>query len=238
MDEISLYNKLYFWLFYALAAALALLSIASYSVYLVILSLLMLLLAALCLHCGHIINNLVIKKSKIIEISNGYKLSQNLVSASKRSSGYYDSVAVAILRPRVGFNYNSEKMKELLESVKEPLEFSISINEIDRKRISDSLETKRRMKEIAISRLKPNSYDKINNIRRQIEIIDGEIANIIGAGKSFDVSIKLKTFYRSESEYDAELTAAKNIESLANKFSASIGVDYEIMRGESLFDFI
>src|SRR5579864_7325799 len=120
MDEISLYNKAYFWLFYALSALLALLSIISYNVYLIILSSSMLLAAALYMHSGHIINNLIIKKSKVIEINNGYKLSQNLVSASRRSSGHYDSVAVAMLRTRAGFIYNAEKLKELLESVKEP----------------------------------------------------------------------------------------------------------------------
>lgn len=238
MDEISLYNKIHFWLFYILSAAIILLSIFSYNIYLIILSSILLLTAAIVLHSGHILNNLIIKKSNIIEIKNGYKLSQNLVSASRRSNKSYDSVAVAILRPRIGFNYNGEKMKELLESVKEPFEFSLSINEIDKGRILDSLETKRRVKEIAISRLKSNSYDKINNLRRQIEIIDNEIANMENGGKSFDVLIKIKAFSKSDSEYDSELTAAKNIETLANKFSASIGLDYEIMKGEIIFNFI
>lgn len=238
MDEISLYNKMYFWLFYALSAAIMLLSIISYNIYLIVLSSSTLLIAAIALHSGHLINNFAIKKANIIEIKNGYKLSQNLVSASRRLGKSYDSVAVAILRPRIGFNYNGEKMRELLESAKEPFEFSISINEIDKKRILDSLETKRRVKEISISRLKPNSYDKINNLRRQIEIIDNEIANMGSGGKSFEVSIKIKTFSSSDSEYDSELTAAKNIETLANKFSAAIGVDYEIVKGESMLNFI
>jgi hypothetical protein len=238
MEQNTLDNKFYYYLFYALSATIAILSIISYNEYLIILSSLLLLTAAILLHSGHIVNNALIKRSKIIEINNGYRLNQNLTSASKRIGKTYVSIAIAIIRPRSGFNYKSEAMKELLESVKEPFELSISLSEVDKKRIIDSLETKRRVKEIAMSRLKSNSYDKINNLKRHIELIDNEMANISAGGKSFDVSIRLTAISKSDSAYESELSASKNIEMLANKFSASMGVDYEIVKGEELFNFI
>lgn len=234
MDELSLSNKVMYSLFYLLSASIIVISIFSYNAYLIIGSSLILLIAALLLHSGHLLNNLIIKRSKIIEIHNGYRLNSNLISASKRVGKSYMSFSVAILRPRPGFAYKNESMKDLIESIKDPFEFSISLNEIDKKRLLDSLETKRRVKEIMLSRLKPNSYDKINNLRRQIEIIDDEISNIANSGKSFDVSIRLKAFSLSESEHESAYLSSKNIELLANKFSSSINVDYEVVKGEAL----
>lgn len=238
MEEKAIYNKIYHYLFYLLSVAIFIFSIFLHNLYLVLLSALILLTSVIVLHSGHILNNLLIKKSKIIEIGNGYKLSNNLVSASKRVGKSYFAIAIAVLRPRNGFIYRNDAMKELLESVKEPFELCISLNEVDKKRIIDSLETKRRLKEITLSRLKPNSYDKINNIRRQIELIDSEIANISNGGKSFDTSIILRTTSRSDNEYESELNVGRNIELLANKFSTSLGVDYEVIKGEEIFNFI
>lgn len=238
MDEISLNNTIHYYLFYLLSSAIIILSIISYNFYLVILSSLLLIIAAILFHSGHIVNNFLVKKSKIIEIKNGYKLSQSLISASKRNGKSYKSVAMAVLRPRNEFNYKSESMKELLESIKEPFELAISLREIDKKRLVDSLETKRRTKEISLSRLKPNSYDRINNLKRQIELIDSEISNICGGGKSFDVSINIKAISISDNVYESELNAGRNIETIANKFTASMGVDYEIVKGEELLNLI
>ncbi len=238
MEEASLYNKMQYYLFYGLAVILVLLSIVSYNIWVVLLALLCSLISVILLHSGHILNNLLIKKSKVIEVKNGYKLSQNLISASKRHGKSYHAVAIANLIQRNNFNYKSDSMKELIESTKEPFEFTLSLTEVDKKRMLESLETKRRVKEIALSRLKPNSYDKVNNIRRQIEAVDNEITNLKSSGKSFDVEIQLKAISNSENEYEAEIDAAKSIEILANKFSSSIGVDYEILKGEELMNFI
>ncbi|MDE1768434.1 MAG: hypothetical protein KGH64_03590 [Candidatus Micrarchaeota archaeon] len=237
MEEQSIYNKLHYYLFYALALATLTLSILSLNIYLISISSLLLFAAAIFLHSGHVINNLLIKRSRIIEIKNGYKLSRNLAAASRQYGRAYCSIAIALLRPRQGFIYKSENIKDLIEGIKEPFEFSISLQEVDKKGMLDSLESKRRMKEIYLSRLKPNSYDKINSIRRQIEVIDSEMSNIIKSGKSFQVLMKIKAISKSDNEYESELAASKSIEMLANKFSASIGLDYQILKGEELLDF-
>lgn len=236
MEETSLNNTIHYYLFYLLSLSIIIISVISYNLYLIILSSILLITAAIFFHSGHILNNFLVKKSKIIEIRNDYKLSSSLISVSKRTGKSYKSVAIAMLIPRTGFNYKSEAMRELLESIKEPFELSISLREIDKKRLIDSLDTKRRTKEISLSRLKPNSYDKINNLKRQIELIDNEISNIGNGGKSFDVSILLKAISASDSAYESELNVGKNIETIANKFAASMGVDYEIVKGEELLN--
>ena len=89
------------------------------------------------------------------------------------------------------------------------------------------------MKEIALTRSDQKSYDKLNAIKRQINLINGEIENL-SSGKSFQFEMKIKSICTADNQSEAEFSSSKGIEALANKFSAALGVDFQILNGERL----
>ncbi|MGC8479384.1 MAG: hypothetical protein ACP5M9_01815 [Candidatus Micrarchaeia archaeon] len=234
MDESDLNKKLYFYGLYATSIIFLLISLFTGYLYIIIISSLFLLLSILYLHSGHIINNLLIKKSMIIEIANNYVLSQNLLSVVKKDNDFYKGVSVASIRQNGQANISSESIKSLIESIHEPFEFSIFCSEIDKKRIIEPLETKKKMKEIQLTKIKDGKYDKISALRREIDIITGEIENIRLSGKAYDVLLLIKAFGSSDSESEASSQSLKTLYRVADSFSAALKLDYEVLSGETL----
>ena len=70
MEEINRLNKLYSYAFYSLALLVLIASAIANSGYALI-SAILLLLSAIYLNSGHMINNMLIKRSKVIMIKNG-----------------------------------------------------------------------------------------------------------------------------------------------------------------------
>ncbi len=231
-------NVSYFLMFYAMAAVILVASVFIYRWYVVISASIMLAIAAALFHSGHAINNLLVKKSKIVEISGSYRLSQSLATAYRRIGRSYCSVAVAKVVPRPGFSYDGRAMQDLLESSSHPFEFSISLEEVDRKRIIESLQTRRKVKEIALSRVKNGAHDKANELRRQITAIDEEISNISSGAKSFGFYMLLKTRSIAATLHESDSAARSSLEALSNKFSAALGLDCRSVHGEEMLELL
>jgi len=231
-------NRIYSYLFYAVGI-LCLLCAAFFSnPYLIAFTAILLLFSALYLNTGHIINNILIKRSNIIEIYNGYRLSNNLDSAVKKLGNGYYAVSVALLMIEKSSNASHETIRSLVESIHEPFEFGILLKEADRKRLLEGIEVKRRMKEISLSRIDAKQQDRLNALRREIDTLGLEIENIKKSGKALEVIVKLSSFAKSEVEADAEREAVASIRHIADAFSAGLGVDYELLKGEELLGFL
>ncbi len=237
MDEKELTKKIYSYALYSASVIILILSILTGYFFIVILSAILLLFSVIYLHTGHIINNILIKRSRIIEISNNYTLSSNTVCVFKHEGRYYKSISIAIIRPETAPSISSEEFTSLIESIHEPFEYSISMVEIDKKKVVEPLETKRRMKEIFLTKIKADRYDQINNIKREIELLGSEIESIKASGKAYDISILLKASYFSESEAEATSQSYKNLERIADAFSAALKINYEIIKGEELLNY-
>ncbi len=222
-----------FYMAYGLAAAVLASGLALSSPYIAILSAPILLIAVILLHSGHIVNNLLLKRSLIVETSGNYRLGRNPNSISKRHLNSYVSVSMALLRPRSN-QINAASLSELLDSINEHFEFSVELAEVDKGKIIEGLRTRLRMREIALTRANQKSYDRVNAIKRQIDIINGEISNLASGGKSFQFEIKLKSICASDDRSEAELYSSRCIEALASKFSAALGLDFQILSGERL----
>ncbi len=230
-------NKNNFYMAYALSAAIFITALILSNPAILLASALLLLFAVIMLHSGHIINNLLIKRSKIVMLSGNYRISTNLVSISRKEGELFRAISIALLKPRAGSEVKSHSLKDLLDSLNERFEFSVELSEADKTKILDNLRAKLRMKEIALSRIGEKSYDKASFLKRQIDLINGDISSLASSGKSFQFVIRIKSISTSDDQNDAEAYSAKNIEILANKFSASLGLDYDILRGEALLDY-
>lgn len=237
MKEIELANKLFFYAIYSTSIIFLLITVLSGAYYLIIISSILLLLSIIYLHSGHILNNFMIKKSKIIEISNNYVLSSSLNSVFKRNGSQYIGVSIAEIKQYGQANVSSDSMKSIIEAIHEPFEFSIYSYELDKEKLIEPLETKKKMKEIGLTKIKDKKQDKINFIKREIEILNSEIESIRSSGKSFDVSILIKAFSTSNNEGEAVINSFKTLQRIADTFSASLKLEYEIVKGERLLSF-
>lgn len=237
MDIIGQNEKSYFYYAYAMSAAILVASAATGMPALVGMSALLLLVSVILLNSGHIINNLLVRRGNIIEVSGNYKIGRGLGSISTKDGNEFKSVSIALLSPRSGSQIKAEVVKDLLDSITEHFEFSIELLEVNKAKILENLRTRLRMKEISLSRIGPKAQDKISSLKRQIDSINGDIDSLVSGGKSFQFAIKIKSICKSEDQSEAEHNSASSIEILASKFSASLGLDYEILRGERLLEY-
>ena len=144
MLENELMNKVYSYFFYATCVLLLIASVFFFNLIIFLISLICMLLAGVFFSSGHIINNFLLKRSKIIEIYNNYTLNSDLLSASKRAGNGYQAVSIAILKLNKSMQNRTDSVKKILENITEPFEFSIDASEVDKKAVVELLETKRR----------------------------------------------------------------------------------------------
>lgn len=238
MEEHELKNKIYSYLFYGSGILTLAAAIFLANPYLIAFTSVLLLLSSVYLNSGHIVNNLLLKQSSIIEIYNGYKLSNGLDSVVKRVGDEFYAVSIALLNSDKSISTNTDAIRNLIESLHESFEFSILIREADKKRLVENLDVKRRMKEILLSRLGSGNYDKINALKREIAVLDGELESIRKGGKALDVIIKLSSYSRSLSEGQASREASEVLKRIAEAFSGSLSLDYRVLQGEELLNFV
>lgn len=238
MQENEIVNKIYSYIFYALGVLSLICGVFLSNVYLIALTGILLLFSAVYFNSGHIVNNILIRRSNVIEIYNEYRLSTSLDSVVKKAGNEYRAVSIALLIIGKANNATHDVIEGLMEGIHEPFEFGILLREADRKRMIEALEVKRRMKEIVLSRLEPKHQDRINGLRREIDILSTEIQSIRKGGKALDVIVKLSSFGSAENEVEASREAANSIKHIADSFSAALGVEYELLKGEELLDFL
>jgi len=235
MDNLG--DKLFAYSFYAISICSLLFSLLFGSALLAFLAMVMALLSIIYLHTGKLINNLLIKNSRVIVLSNGYELSNNLYSAVKKGNSFYESISIAILIVNSQISNNGLAFEQLLDKLKVPFEYSIELKELNKKRILDELETKLHMKEIQLANEKPNSKE-LGRLKREIGIIESEINAINSGGNPFNVEFKIKCRAASTSLIEATSVSQRNAELVANLFATSLNVGYRLLKGEELLNAI
>ncbi len=238
MEEQDSLNRIYSYLFYA-AAVLALICGAFLSnAYLLVLTAALLLLSAIWLNSGHMLNSLLLRRSAVVEIYNGYRISEGLESIVKRIGIGYRAWSIARLKVDRRSSCTGEAVRALIEGIREPFEYSIILGEADRARILEGLETRRRMKEITLSRIDQKKQDRINALRREIDIVAAEIESVVRSGKALEVVMVIRSYADSESRSGAAGESARRIRHVADAFSAGLGLEYEVLSGERLLGFV
>jgi hypothetical protein len=238
MAEGILNNKRYACMVYVLGVCSVLCSAIFANGYVAAVSAFLVLLSVAYFNSGHVINNFLIKRSAIIEMYDGFKVSRNLDSLVKKTNEGYIAIATALVRIDSKKTVENGKIKELIEGIRVPFEFSIALKEVDGKKLLESMETRRRMREIVLSRVSRKKEDKINSLRREIDVINDEISNIKKGGKALDMTVKISSFSSSVSELEAVREVSSNIKQVGDSFSVTFGVGYDILKGEELIEFI
>jgi hypothetical protein len=234
MLELRMKNRLYSYAFYALAAALFALALATQSGFATAVSVILLSLSALYFSSGHIVNNLLLKRGTVIEVSDGFRLNEELSAAVKRIGNEYLAVSCVLLRGAAG-ERDGAQIETIVSNTDFPFEFSLGLESLNHDRMLDALEEKRRLKEIEIARSDPKKYDRMNELRRELAVIESEIRSVRGE-KLLALKMRLKTFAKSTGEFKASREASRNAEQLAKAFSAMLGLEHEMLSGERLLE--
>lgn len=235
LDEI---NRVYSYLFYASGAIVAALSVLLLNGYVSVVALLMFIFSAAEFRSGHIINNLLIRQSLVVEVCNGYKISGPFEAGVRKIGKVYKARAVATLNIGKDAAQGTDFLKNFISNYHEPFGLSIELKEIDKNRILEGLETRRRMKEIELDRMTPANRNKAGVLRRELEVIGSEIESLKASEKSLEVLMSVTSIALSESEYQALLEASAGIRRVADAFSSASGTNYEILKGERLSEFL
>ncbi len=234
MLDWEINNRIYSYAFYVMATATFLLGLVSGGYYLAALSAALLLVAAVYFRSGHILNNLLLKKGRVIEVYNGYTLSDDLAAAVKRASNGYVAVSCVLLSGGAA-ERNGEHIEAMVTKTDFPFEFSLGLRSVDHGRVLDGLEERRRLKEIEIARSDPKNYDKVNGLRRELSVIDNEIRSVRGE-KLLAMKMRLRTFAKSWSATEAAREAVRNAGFISGSFSSTLGLEHEILMGERLLN--
>ncbi len=235
MVEKELTNRLYPYAFYSLAAAMLVASVFSFNLYFLAFAAVLLLLAAVFFSSGHLVNNLLLRRIGVIDFYGGFRLSKRLCAITRKSGNGYLSISAAILRKNSEEREKAEIVESLVSNVNFPFEFSLGIRAVDKKKVLEGLETRRRMKEIEITRSDGGKYDKVNKLKRELSVIESEIKGF-RERTPLAVEAKVKAFWLGQNEAEAARESEKNIEQLSGMFSSMLGFEYEILKGESLLE--
>lgn len=219
---------------YLCFAIVLLLSIAFANLALVGVSLVFLLASVVYSASAHIINPILARKFNINLIQEGYLLSENLKVAVKKEQDEFKAKCVCILHPSSRISGQSEKFEEIIAKSKFPFEFSIQISEIESKKIMDAYETKRRIKEIEISRTSPLKSDSISKLNRELEVIEGEIQQLALGVTPTKALFKLKCSAKGASQSQAANLATSRMSTLLTLFSTTYNLSANELLGEEL----
>lgn len=234
MHEKESYRP-YSYAFYSSAILMFIASIAFSNAYILAFAIASLSLAALFFSSGHLINSLILRRTGPIEPYCGFRLSRSLRSATKKVGSTYLSISAALLRQAGDMNTKDELVEALVSNMDFPFEFSIGIKGVDKDRMLEGLETKRRMKEIEVTRSDPQKLDRINALKRELSVIEGEIKNL-KEEKPLSIEAKVRTFGISKSDIEAASESERNAGRLASAFAAMLGFEYEHLKGEALLE--
>lgn len=234
MYDAKLDGRLYSYAFYAAAVAMFVASVLSFNAYLLALALVLLSLAALSYSSGHLLNNFILgSKGAATGLYGGFSVRERLSSAVRKNGDNYLSISSALLCKNGSEETACETVETLVSNVNFPFEFTLGIASIDKNRLLEGLETKRRLKEIEISRIDPKKCDRLNLLKRELNLIEEEI-NAIRANKPLAIMARIRTFCLSRSELEAARESERNIDQLTGMFSSMLGFDCEILKGEDL----
>ncbi|MDE1825702.1 MAG: hypothetical protein KGH61_01415 [Candidatus Micrarchaeota archaeon] len=234
MDRFQLPGIYYNYLIYGIFAILVLLSILFASVASLISACAAFLVSIIYSKSANIINPMLSRKAKVCIVSGSYALSHNPRVAVLHSENIYTCVGASLLKLNSQVTGASEKFNEIVAKCKYPFEFSVIVEEMSTKKVTEELETRRRIKEIELSRLDGTKIGHTNKLQRELEVINGEIAEISHGSKPVHVKIRIKCSASSYSESEAANTMLSRLDSVSNLFGATYNLSHRFLSGEEL----
>ena len=216
---------------------LSLSSLLSLNVFLIALSLLAVLTLILTQKLWFVVEALVFKHTSLIQVLGDQQLSGIRSAAIRRAKGGFVATTMALLRGDARENVDREKIEAIIAHLNYPFRFVLDVKRLDANKLLDKLQTKRSLKEIALSKMSANgpSAAKMSAIKREIEEIERDISNI-SASTPVSLARYIATSAKSESRFAAEEHAKSQIRALASEFGTLLNSEAQILAGTDLLE--
>lgn len=184
----------------------------------------------------------VYRHTNMVQKAGQYELAGDREAAVRFSGGRYIATSAARLNPLPKGKMTRDDLEGIISRLNVPFRFLMHVERLDLSKIIDELKTQRTMKELALSRIgasaSSSSRAKVDRMRREIEQISSDIANISSGGIPLSLSYYLITSAESASRTLAESTARRNIQSVAGAFDSLIGSQSSVLAGDRLASLI
>mgnify|MGYP001626354892 CR=1 FL=1 len=222
-------QKLMAYAFYALALLAFAATIFSRNYALLLLVSFFLFLSSVYFGASKFLNAqlLALLSGKLSKTASGLALSADAKAVIKRKENTY----AAELRAEKQVEQSS--IAGILNRLSFDFDYVVSIRQLDSKKFIEGLELRKRLKEIEIEKCNRKNYNRLNELRQQLDMIESEIAKVSGS-KPVSAKILLKTFAENSAPYIAAKEACTNIETIASSFSSEAGFSYNVLKGEDL----
>jgi hypothetical protein len=219
----------------AIAAISSISSVLSLNFYLILFSVSASILLFFLYQLWDIFEAVIIKKTGVVQMVGDYELEADRVAAIRKKGSNFTAVSAAVLRDFPSKEINRENIERIISSSNSPFRFVVQVEKLNTNKITDDLKTKRRTKELELSKAKTGKgADPSRVIEREIELIESEIRSISSGAVALKTSIYLMSAASSESRFAAQERALSQIRELAGEFSAVLGAGFEVLAGADL----
>lgn len=229
---------------YVLLAILAIdsvLGILIRNFYLVLVSIALCSVIAIFHYFKEFFDSLVFKHTDIVQVLDGYELGGDRTVVTRKMGQKYIATAGGFLNIESG-SLDKDKIENIIAHFSYPFRFSMVVERLNAVRILDTLQTKRNMKEIELSRIgdtnKGRGLARAMGIKRGIEQLEHDIKSISGGYAPVRVAYYIATSAESERRYAAEEEAKAHARGLLGAFDSALGSTSNLSSGNSLLRII
>lgn len=232
-------------LFYTMAivcCAALVVSFITFNPYLIAFTSLITVIFAVIFKGWDIIEALIFKHTNIVQVFDGFELSNGRLTATVRESGIYTSVSAAELRPASDSNMDREKLEKLIGSIGFPFRLSLYVRRFKADKLIEKLQVKRRMKEIELSRIRNQKSGrgllKANRLKEEISYLNHELSRIKSGGVPLELRYYVVTASSSDMKYKAEEESLSNLKEVLSGLNAVLGTESIVLSGADLLAMI
>ncbi|OJI07954.1 MAG: hypothetical protein BK997_01495 [Candidatus Micrarchaeum sp. ARMAN-1] len=155
---------------------------------------------------------------------------------SKSSNGYVAIAASSISGPG-NAKLDRDSMESIVSKAEFPFRFMVSIERVDLKNFMEKLQTKKRIKEIQLSRL-DRSHQKSAAIearlRAEISHLSDEIEDFVSGGTPVNVHYYIIVSEYGDNAYAAQNSAKMAIKQVSSLFDSVLGSTSKVMKGAEI----
>ena len=150
----------------------------------------------------------------------------------KKEDPFYVGVSAILLRP--GSSISSSQLESVFSNANVDFDYVVRVRQIDARRFIEGLETRKRLKEIAIAKSSAKDYNRINVLKKELEIIKSELESVTKS-KPVELRIFLRIFSKGPSTFIVSKEARDSAISLGNSL-ALLGFSFEQLWGKKLLE--
>ncbi|MCL5099813.1 MAG: hypothetical protein M1158_01685 [Candidatus Marsarchaeota archaeon] len=183
-----------------------------------------------------VIESLVIKRTNMIQLLGEFELSGDRESATAIIDSGYSATGAAKVIGAPEAELGRERLEAIVARTGAPFRFVVQVEKFDPKGFVEKMETRRRMREIELSKVTERNSGmglvKTRRLKNEISMIEHEL-EAIGAGLPLRLSAYVATSAAMPTKRAAEDSARAQIRALAAELGA-LGVECSVVTGNEL----